>query len=473
MSNDLHDLFKKELEQIPLRPAETWVPQRRRGSVLPNRAWRAPLAIMAAVVVLVAALIGGRQLANFRSQTAATPGVVAGKAIYLSPSFNGSGWIQIDPITLRDFTGRPLMDISPTSANNFDTVISADGSTIIVGEFTAAGAQRSIYDGRTGQLRGYLTPEVPMVIDYLSADGRSALGRLSTNSNALTDPKAIISTETGRVIRAIPAGPALWTYGVLAAPDLSTIYYIVTPVPLSETGLDVSVQQPLSLIVQNTSDGKLSAPVVLPGMTFGNQLSASPPTSVGTSVALSSTGRQLAFLSYDGATLDVVDMGSLAVTTRGVHRKTSLFDGLGVVVAEAKELIDQQWIDMRFTPDGTALVVITTNIHYGGESPVRTTRGLRRIEVATAEITADVSPAGGIYSTLISPDGADLYLVVRSQEPPNATYALRRLDARTLELKTERALPDYAELKLVAAPAPREVRPSPTLPTATEPSISC
>jgi hypothetical protein len=190
-------------------------------------------------------------------------------------------------------------------------------------------------------------------------------------------------------------------------------------------------------------------------------------------VALSLNGRQLAFLSYDGATLDLVDTASLAMSTRSVHRKTSLMDGLGVLVAEAKEFIDEQSIDMRFTPDGTALVEVTTDIHYGADSPTRTTRGIRRIEIATAEITADVSPAGGIYSTLLSPDGAGLYLVVRSQEPPNATYALRRLDARTLELQAERALPDYAELKLVAAPAPREARPSPTLPTATQPSTSC
>jgi dipeptidyl aminopeptidase/acylaminoacyl peptidase len=452
MSSDLHDLFKKELDQVPLRPADTWVPQVDSYQRI-RPAWRTALAIAIAALVLIAAAIGGRELASFRDRSAAAPGVVAGKAIYLTPSFNGSNWIQIDPADLQDVTGKPLMDIPPTAANTDDTTISADGSTIIVGQFTGTASRRAVYDGATGQLRGYLTPEVPMVIDYLSADGRRALGRLGTNSNALTDPKAIISTETGRVIRQIPSGPQLWTYGVLAAPDLSAIYYVVTAVPLTETGLDVSVQQPLSLVVQSTTDGTLSAPVVLPGMTWGNLLNAAPPTSVGTSVALSPTGHQLAFLTYDGATLDLVDTVSLAVTTRAVHRKASLFEWLGGLVADAKELIDQQLIDMYFTPDGSALLLITTNIHYGSQiSPVRTTRSIRRIEVATAEITADVAPEGGIYSTLLSPDGVSLYLVVRSQEPPQAAYVLRRLDARTLELRAERPLADYAELKLVAQP---------------------
>ena len=114
MSNDLRDLFKRELDQIPLQPAETWVPERRRAILLPRLAWRAPLAVLAALVVLVVAVIGGRQLATFREQNAATPGVVAGKALYLSPSFNGSGWIQIDPTTLKDLSSKPLLDIAPS-----------------------------------------------------------------------------------------------------------------------------------------------------------------------------------------------------------------------------------------------------------------------------------------------------------------------------------------------------------------------
>ena len=438
----------------------------------PKLAWRLLLAIGAAVLVLVAALAGGRQLASLRERTAASPGVVAGKAIYLSPSFNGSGWIQIDPVTLQDVSGKPLLDIPPTAANTDDTTVSADGSTIIVGEFSPTGVRRAVYDGGTGQLRGVLMPEVSMVIDRLSADGRMAIGRLGSNLNRLTDPKAIVSVDTGRVIRNVVAGPQLWTVGVLYATDLTTIYYIVTRVPLSETGLDVSVQQPLFLVAQSTVDGSLSEPVALPGMTMGNLLTASPPRSVSASATSSPDGRQLAFLSYDGMTLDLVDTRSLLVTTRNVHQRSSLWDPFSPLVAQAKEFIDQQVRNVQYTPDGSALLVMVVDIHYGGESPVRTTRTIQRVEVAAGEITAEIAPTGGVYSMTVSPDGAALYLVVRTQEPPNAVYVLRRLDARTLELKTERALSDYVELHLVAAPADRVARPAPTppnKPSATDP----
>jgi len=472
MSDDLRDLFKKELDQIPLRPAETWVPAAPRRTARPRISWRFPVALGAAAVVLIVAVVGGRQLASIREQTVAAPGVVAGKALYLSPSFNGSGWVQIDPVTLKDVTGKALLDIRPTTANNDNTIVSRDGTTILIGEFSPAGAKYSVYDGSTGQLRGFLTPEVPMVIDRLSADGRTAIGRLGSSANRPTDAKAIISVETGRVLRSVPAGPQLWTHGVIFAPDLTAIHYIVTGVPLSETSLDVSVQQPLSLIAQSTADGSLSAPLSLPGMTFGNLLSASPPKSVSVSAAVSEDGRQLAFLSYDGLTLDLVDTAYLTLTSRTVHRKAMFWDRFGPLIAQGKELIDQQFRNVQFTPDGKALLVMVVDIHYGGESPVRTARSLQRIEAASAEITAEVTPAGGIYSMTISPDGAALYLMVRTQEPPNPVYVLRRLDARTLDLTTERPLPDYVELEVLAAPMPKVAAAAPTPPTQTQSTTS-
>ena len=129
----------------------------------------------------------GPELASLRDRTAAGPGVVAGKAIYLTPSFNGSGWIQIDPETLQDISAKPLLDIAPTNANSSETQVSPDGSIVIVGDYSSASdPKRAIYDARTGQLRGYLVPQVAMVTEFLSADGTMAMGRLGTNANATT-----------------------------------------------------------------------------------------------------------------------------------------------------------------------------------------------------------------------------------------------------------------------------------------------
>jgi hypothetical protein len=473
MSNDLHDLFKKELDQIPLRPPETWTVGKRRRRISGGIAWRTPLAIGGAVVVLIAALIGGRQLATFRDRTPAAPGVVAGKAIYLTPSFNGSGWIQIDPETLKDVSAKPLLDISPTSANSSDTQVSLDGSTIIVGDYTSlSNPKRAVYDAATGALRSYLVPQVPMVTGFLSADGTMAMGRLGTNSSRLTDAKAIISVADGHVIRTVPPGPIGDVQAIPVAPDLSAIYYVMVPIAPSPLAT-VPGLQPYTLVVQSTITGQLSAPVTLPGISAGTI-----STAVGTllnvrpGIAVTTDGRRLAALSYDGLTLDLVDLRTLAVTTVKVHRKTSLFDLLRPSIAEAKSPTDQQQLGMTFTPDGTALLAYFAETHYDDlAGPKRSSRGMERIDVASGAITAEMFFTDGVFGFQITPDGKSVLLVMRPPDSTAPVYVLRRFDAESLELKAERGLPDYAELQIVRAPVPvTRGGPTPTPPTATQPS---
>ena len=132
--------------------------------------------------------------------------MVAGKAIYLTPSFNGSNWIQIDPETLKDVSAKPLLPIAPTSGNSSETQVSSDGSIIIVGDYSAAsGPTRAVYDARTGQLHGYFVPKVAMLPDFLSADGAMAMGRIGTSANRMNDAKAIISVaeSLGPILRSI------------------------------------------------------------------------------------------------------------------------------------------------------------------------------------------------------------------------------------------------------------------------------
>jgi hypothetical protein len=478
MSNDLHDLFKKELEQIPLRPAETWVPQRRRGSVLPNRASRGPLAIMAAVVVVVAALIGGRQLATFRNQSAATPGVIAGKALYVSPSFNGSGWIQVDPESLKDLSSKPLLDIAPSTTNSAQAEVSTDGSTIIVNEFNGSRATRKVYDARTGQLRGYFVPEVAMALDALSADGSLALGRVGDNRTPVDGEKVIVSVPDGHVVRRVPATSLVGVVqGRPVAADLSAIYYVVTPTEVSLTST-IPQSLPYALVVQSTLTGALSLPVPLPGITAGTvyagPLSASTTLTVRPGLAITPDGNRLAALSADGRSLDVVDLRTLAVTSVTVHKRTSFIDLFRPLVADAKTLNDQEQQAMAFTPDGTAVISWVTQIQYDDTNgPTRTTHGIQRIDLATGLVTAESSTADGIYGFTMSPDGQSVYLIVRAHEPPNPLYVLRRLDAQTLGLKAERSLPNYAELQVLAAPAPAAASATPTPPTRTQPPVGC
>ena len=473
MSDDLRDIFKKELDQIPLRPAATWVPaaHRRSGARL---TWRLPAAIGVAAVVLVAAVAGGRQLASFREQSVAAPGVVAGKALYLIPSFNGSGWVQIDPDNLKDLSAKPLLDIGPSSKNSSATLVSQDGSTILVSDYAAGAVTHRVYDARTGRLRGSFVPEVPMSIDYLSADGQLVLGRPGDNRTPITAEKLVVSLADGHLVRRVPPtgdiGPIM---ARPVAPDLSAIYYFVTPTGILDVVNPRSV--PYSLYIQSTVTGAVTGPIALPGIAAATvatgPVGAQTFLDVRPGIAISPDGMRLAALSTGGGTLVSVDTRSLAVTTVAVHRTTSLLDLFRPLIAEAKTPNDEERISAMFTPDGTALISVITATHYNGElAPTRTTRGIQRIEVATGLVTADSFPAGGIYALVISPDGRSLYLIVRAQEPPTPVYILRRLDAQTLELKAERGLPDYAELEVLVAPGPLAAPPPAVLPTGPMPT---
>jgi hypothetical protein len=476
MSNDLHDLFKKELDQLPLRPADTWVPKaplprlRRSGR-------RISLAIAVAALVLVAGLVGGRQLATFRDRSAAAPGVVAGKAIYLSPLFNGSGWIQIDPETLRDVSSKPLLDIAPSSTNSSTTDVSADGTTIIVSDFSPSAVTRRVYDGRTGQLRGYFVPEVAMVLDALSADGTLGLGRIGDNRSPLTGESVIVTIPEGHVVRRHVAYDIPGE--IQARPvsrDLTTRYFITTP---SALGLASPVPQslPYSLFVHSTTDA-VSGPIPLPGITAGTVVvgpaGASTLVTVRPGIAFDADRGRLAALSIDGRTLDLVDTKTLAVTTIAVQKKTSFLDPFRPLIALGKTLNDEERRSMAFTPDGTALVSWITATHYDDiNGATRATRGIERIDIATGLIMAESFPSDGIYDFAMSPDGRSIYLVVRAKEPPTPLYMLRRLDGQTLDLKAERALPDYQELQVLAAPSPALAVAMATPPTRTQPAVGC
>ena len=477
MSKELRDLFKKDLDRIPLRPADAWVPADARARLRAPR-WRAPLAIAATVVLVVLAIVGGRQLAAFRDRSAAAPGVVNGKAIYLSPSFNGSGWIQIDPETLKDVAAKPLFDIAPNPTGATNTMVSHDGSTVIVSDFSPGlgGAQHRIYDGRTGQLRGYFVPQTEMVLDFLSADGQLGMGRLFDSRGPLSAAKVIVSITDGQVVRRVPDAGAIGAHqAVLTAPDLSAIYYLTTP---TEVSLSSSIPQSLqySLVVQSTLTGVVSPPIPLPGITAGTvyagPVSDSQALTVRPGIALLADGSRLAAMSIDGRTLDLVDTRTREVTSVAVHRKTSLIDPFRGLVAAAKELNDQEARSMLFTPDGTALITWVTDTHYDANGPTRTTAGMQRIDAATGLITAEALDPAGMYSIALSPDGSSLYAVVRAKEPPTPLYVLRRIDTRTLEVRAERVLPDYAELEVLAAPAAATTAATPTPPTRSQPTTT-
>lgn len=404
--------------------------------------------VLAAIGVVVVA----GEVAPIRSRTET--------AIYLTTSFNGANWIRIDPLTLKDLATTPLLPIAPTSLNSSYTLVPQDGSLVLVADFPPQTAKLSVYDARTGTLRGSLVPQIGMVIDAMSADGTTVIGRIGTNNDPSTGAKAVVSVTDGRVVRTVPTAAVpgeiqAWP----VAPDLSAIYFFTTPARVGATPEQPLGLQPVSLIVQDTVTGTMSATVTLPGITAGAVLSlgsptvASTPTTYRPGIALSPDGAWLAVLSFDGRTLDVIDTKTLAVTSVPVRAKSSLLGLLGPQVALGKTLNDVETRPMRFTPDGRALLCYASHTHYDDlRGPVYTTIALQRIDVSTGEITAERQVSDeGTYGFYVGADGASLYMVVRSNSAPTAPFVLRRLDATTLEVRAERELADYSELHMLAA----------------------
>ena len=76
MSSDLRDLFRRELDEIPLRSREEWLPNVERTRRAASRSGlrrpgRTALVIAACVVLVVASINGGLLLADLRRQLGA------------------------------------------------------------------------------------------------------------------------------------------------------------------------------------------------------------------------------------------------------------------------------------------------------------------------------------------------------------------------------------------------------------------
>ena len=460
MSRELHDLVKRDLNQIPVPAAGTWVPLDRTPRLRGIPVWTRVVPLTAAMLIVLAALVAGRELAAFRDRASeGASGVVAGRAVYLTPSFNGSGWIQIDPRTLADIGTRPLLDIAPTTQNSSDTLVSADGSTIIVGDYSGPSPHRTVYDARTGARLHDLVPVVPMIIDALSADGSLAIGRLgATSVNPMTERKVIIAVSDGHVIREVPAiAPCECLFGLMYAPDLSTIYFFFDEPASAPDPVTPVAPMNLTLVRQSTATGLASGRLLLPGIQATRAPSSSPQTNLDVlqspGIALSPDGKRIAALSHDARTLVLIDTSSLAISQTTVRQQVSLLELLRPLIAEAKFGPDQEFWRLTFTPDGrTVIGTLNTVIQQVNGLPVRATRETIRLDLERSLITVVNRDPAGIYVQRMLPDGSALLLIVNGTPEGPPSYRLRSLSTATLGVSAERFLNDYAEIELLQTP---------------------
>src|SRR6266511_4075064 len=129
--------------------------------------------------------------------------------LYVADSFNGAGLLAVDALTLQDRSTKPLLAISPTGANNSWTVASLDGSAVAVLNYnygtpaTARGLDIAVFDARTGTRQAQFNPEVPVIVDGLSADGTRIYARNWPPAEA-TAERLLLDAHSGKIVEREP-----------------------------------------------------------------------------------------------------------------------------------------------------------------------------------------------------------------------------------------------------------------------------
>jgi hypothetical protein len=370
--------------------------------------------------------------------TAASRGFVA----YLADPYAGGPWTPLDPLTLEDIAGPPLIDL-PTS-RTYDTPylssVSRDGSTIVVTDFRKDADPRiTLFDGRSGAVRAHLRTHDDALPIAVSDDGAIVYVRsLMTTS--------LIETSTGRIQEVwkaagvccigSPAGPR--TYRV--APDM--------------TG--TADQRPTIVSIFDAASGdtvgRIDLPDVLTGPSAFDAVAGGVPT-LRPGRALDGDGGRLAIHAADRELLVIIDTHSLEVTRLQLHRSSTMWDLIRPLVAEAKELNDVLEWRVMFVPDGRHVLALGQSLdrREGGEWKAL---GLRLIDTTDGRIVAETRPPGFVSEWILSPDGTSLYLTLFEQPiwGTDPRWELQRLDVPTLELRSRRWIPGYRQPMFVAAP---------------------
>jgi hypothetical protein len=418
-----------------------------------------PGALVVAFATLFAACVAPDTAATSVSARPARP--IAGQQLYLGTS-NGAALVPIDPLTLAELSGQPLLAVPDSSSSSF--VVSADGA---IGAWMAYGYYGTppspsdlrvrVFDLRTGDERTSFSPPRAVIVDALSPDGTKLFARYWP-PGPITAARVILDAATGREIETLPA---------LSVSGLTTTWRI-----------DYSTLRLYGLIVADAS-GKASGPqaatFVAVDLRTGRELRRHAldglvaglwETEVGGTrrqselqpgFALSADGARLAILRADGDWLSLIDTASLEVLwTKRLSRPVSLLErlGLGPLAAEAKTNYESRSWRLTLSPDGKRLFALEQTVQLEGEAAARyATPRLRSIDIERAAIQSEVVPTERILWATASPDGGGLYVLTLGQETTGSNrYRLVRLDSVRLASTASRALDDYREMRALVPP---------------------
>jgi len=401
------------------------------------------------------------------------PSTAGDRTLYLTDSFNGSGLIAIDLLTLRDLSARPLLPIGPGGGNSSFMASALDGSAVAVMNYwygdraVAQGLEISVFDGRTGALRARFHPEVPVIVDGLSPDGSRIYAR-NWPPRELTAERLVLDASTGKILEREPRID-LASDAVAYARDERgrRLYALLVPIAPNATG-----PQPVELGAWDLSTGKELWRLGLPTLAAGQWLTGrtidglAVRSSLAPGLGLSPDGRQLAVVKevgccVPGGTLWLIDaQGGKIISERAYGPKASFFDRLvAPLVAEAKSWDESVGVSASFFPDGRTLHVYaqSSRVDEQGE-PRHQYLGMAAVRLADASVTGtDIKMELLWYENRIlwvrpSPDGRWLYVFLqRAGSPDPDRYVLRRLDPATLRVLAERRFDGYRQAYLLAS----------------------
>jgi hypothetical protein len=395
------------------------------------------------------------------------------KATYLTDSFNGSGLVAIDPLTLHDAATRPLLPLERTAANNTFTVAARDGTAIAVMTYAYGnpaeprGLDISVYDPRTGTVRARFHPEVPVIVDGLSADGSRLFAR-PWPPRDLSAERLVLDASTGKLIEREPAISWRGEPAAHARDDEGRrLYVAVVPADPQATA-----PRSVDLGAWDLRSGKELWRVPLPAVTAGRWMTGRTLdgrpiyASFSPGLALSHDGRMLAIVTTAGCCVPsgklwLIDAHSGTVLSeRGYQGGTSLLDRLfRGSIAEAKSWDESMTVSAAFFPDGEVLHAWAHGIRIDerGE-PIHQYQGMVAVRLSDAAVLGtDIKMERGWYDNQVSwvrpsADGRWLYLFLKrtGEFADPKGYVLRRVDPAALRVLTERRFADYRQAFVLA-----------------------
>ena len=381
-------------------------------------------------LLVVALVIGAVGLVVPVARADPAAGATAAVKLYVSSPRTQdapASWTALDPATLRDEPGGAAFSGSAP----WLWAASADGLTLVsIDAPLTRPTTVTVYDARSGQVRGRFQAADGAADPLLSADGT----RLVVQAADTRDGWDVFDTGSGRRLSHISADFEVgnpWLFAnVWLDPAGRRLYRLAFG--------EAAGPAPVQLVAFDTGSGREVGRMALPNV-LGQDISYTAGKLLIPAVAISPDSRTIAVVHADEDAMTLVDATRLAVErTVPLTRSRGLLDRLlGLVPLAPQAAVAKSFSgaikQAVFSPDGQRLYV------FGQWSDTRVVEtafaslGLTVVNVATGRIVASLPTVSPLAGVLPAPNGRDVYAYTT-----DSNTTLLRLDATDLAREAER-----------------------------------